>query len=294
MFFLVIASSNFLPILNTYRPSSLTNYFSSTTSHAHKRPQAMAYLQHQANQSTFFNYDQQPGKLAQPQGRNIFHPVPKYTTETWQQATTAATAAASGQRGNPFYLGGLLKQDPSPHTPETLQQATTAATAATSGQGGNQFYFREPARQEPSSHTPPASVPTSQQHSQPLEPAPEESPVYVNAKQFRRILVRRVARQRLEEALRLTSKGRKPYLHESRHNHAMRRPRGPGGRFLTADEVEARTKNNGSKENEGPHETPNGLSSAAGGSGTKRKADTNDPRSSKRARENLYQATGWE
>ena len=67
----------------------------------------------------------------------------------------------------------------------------------------------------------------------------DEAPLYVNAKQFHRILKRRVARQKLEDQLRLTSKTRKPYLHESRHNHAMRRPRGPGGRFLTAEEVAA-------------------------------------------------------
>ncbi|EMC93373.1 hypothetical protein BAUCODRAFT_76416 [Baudoinia panamericana UAMH 10762] len=82
----------------------------------------------------------------------------------------------------------------------------------------------------------------AQAHQSPEAPAAgtaEESPLYVNAKQFHRILKRRMARQKLEEQLRLTSKGRKPYLHESRHNHAMRRPRGPGGRFLTADEVAA-------------------------------------------------------
>ncbi|TPX43208.1 hypothetical protein SeMB42_g04033 [Synchytrium endobioticum] len=62
-------------------------------------------------------------------------------------------------------------------------------------------------------------------------------PLYVNAKQYKRILKRREARARLEAELR-HSRAKKPYLHESRHKHAVRRPRGPGGRFLTAAEVE--------------------------------------------------------
>ncbi|KAF2716354.1 hypothetical protein K431DRAFT_235542 [Polychaeton citri CBS 116435] len=86
---------------------------------------------------------------------------------------------------------------------------------------------------------PPQQAPPQQSPEVPVAGTAEESPLYVNAKQFHRILKRRMARQKLEENLRLTSKGRKPYLHESRHKHAMRRPRGPGGRFLTADEVAA-------------------------------------------------------
>ena len=72
-----------------------------------------------------------------------------------------------------------------------------------------------------------------------LEGEAEQPPLHVNPKQFSRILKRRVARQKIEEQIGTTSKGRKPYLHESRHSHALRRPRGPGGRFLTADEVAA-------------------------------------------------------
>ena len=72
----------------------------------------------------------------------------------------------------------------------------------------------------------------------------EEKPLYVNAKQFSRILKRREAREKIEAQF-LEQKDKKvihsnckPYLHESRHNHAMKRKRGIGGRFLTKEELQ--------------------------------------------------------
>ena len=121
-----------------------------------------------------------------------------------------------------------------------------------------------------------AAAAAVQQQQQQQQEAAAEEPLYVNAKQYHRILKRRDARANIERAHRLarerkvtraplgqraveprprsntspracwrTGAGPQTYLHESRHAHAMRRPRGPTGRFLTNEEMAALAKQAG-------------------------------------------------
>ena len=72
----------------------------------------------------------------------------------------------------------------------------------------------------------------------------------------------------------------------------MRRPRGPGGRFLSADEMKEIEKTRGGNiEGNRSQETLTGTSSD-GESDGKRKCNTNNSRSSKRARQNTPGTVG--
>lgn len=216
-------------------------------------PHQMAYPQQQA-------YGMQPPMTYQPQNMS--------TTQAAAMATAAATGTAyypmPRQGYNESPRGVQVKTERrgptiSPRQAQMSMPQMHQQSMQGQMQPGHQMPAQRqmvvnnspgmPAQQPMMNHTaprasvPPAPAPQQQSpEAMPVAGGAEESPLYVNAKQFHRILKRRVARQRLEEQLRLTSKTRKPYLHESRHNHAMRRPRGPGGRFLTADEVAALEK----------------------------------------------------
>jgi hypothetical protein len=81
--------------------------------------------------------------------------------------------------------------------------------------------------------------------------------IYINGKQYHRIMKRREVRKKLKESIQINKNKvdkNKKYHHESRHRHAMNRERGKGGRFISKKKIELINKNNNDnnedKENE--------------------------------------------
>lgn len=247
----------------------------------------------------------------QPTGHNMYQPqygVPQqgmqqvhYAMPGIQAAAMAATAAASGS--NYAYMpsdpnmpqssprmGANSKKDgrQSPRMNAISQLPGRRMSQVTSPGVPNAPTMMNHVGARPGVAAPPQMPQAQMQHPQspemPSGGGVEESPLYVNAKQFHRILKRRVARQRLEEQLRLTSKGRKPYLHESRHNHAMRRPRGPGGRFLTAEEVAAMERDKDGGGDGKPEGGDVASGKISGSAGAKRKSEAGSDAPSKKAK----------
>lgn len=218
--------------------------------YAHPQYQQQAQNSHEQHSSPIQsqNQPQNPAMYQTQYGvppQGMQYPMPGL-----HAAAMAATAAATGPNYPYMHQGDEMNQT-SPRmggakkdgrsSPRMNAAGRRLSQVTSPGVAGAQGMMSHGARPgvAPPQMAPGQGMPHPASPEIPAPSGAEESPLYVNAKQFHRILKRRVARQKLEEMLRLTSKGRKPYLHESRHNHAMRRPRGPGGRFLTAEEVAA-------------------------------------------------------
>ncbi|CAO3614843.1 unnamed protein product [Cunninghamella blakesleeana] len=199
---------------------------------------AQVHLPHLYHNGTTSNH------LGSTNTSNQSSPRITHTTLTNTPNTTNTNTTATANTGSPISTPSSLPTNPTNANNNSSNTTSVSSPIITSNPvssiNGNHHHQQQQQHTSPLHHYPRLVSPP---------PSQEEEPLYVNAKQYHRILKRRAARLRLEELNRI-AKSRKPYLHESRHKHAMRRPRGPGGRFLTQAEIAELDKQKENEQNE--------------------------------------------
>ncbi|CAJ1955488.1 unnamed protein product [Sphenostylis stenocarpa] len=153
-----------------------------------------------------------------------------------QHSSTGSTLGTTGGKTIGCVIRSFMGSHDFTYPPPLLDHSQTLAHIAR--------HYADPCYSSliASSYGPQCKIPRVQ----PVETAPiriplpldfTEEPIYVNSKQYHAILRRRHYRAKLEGHNK-PIKDRKPYLHESRHLHALKRARGAGGRFLNTKKLQ--------------------------------------------------------